>query len=372
MGVKGWLARQAVVGAHALVVESPGAWLTRVAVEQALVRRGWRAAASAADADVLVVCGQPGARLAGAIDHVWDQLPGPRARTGVAAAADADAALDQVRSVLLDDRGQRGDAAARAVAPAGAESAPERDDGDDGGHHGGDHGEMGMSGPGGIPLASGASARDGLGMDVVHLPLGPVLPYWPPGLVLWTTMQGDVAAEVEVELLDAEDAPLPDRERRSLRSARRCDAAAAMLMLAGWDSAAVAARRARDGLLTGASASESVSAVARLHARVARSRVLRWSLRDLGRLDDEQVAEHLLPQHLRGDAHDRLLRLLTACLDQQHDEAPTERDLDPSAVAAALPPLLTGLDLAAVRLVVASLVPFAAARAAPVGGGPDA
>lgn len=41
----------AVGRAHALVVEVPGWWATRVAVEQELGRRGWRIALSPTDAD---------------------------------------------------------------------------------------------------------------------------------------------------------------------------------------------------------------------------------------------------------------------------------------------------------------------------------
>ena len=46
--------------------------------------------------------------------------------------------------------------------------------------------------PDGIPLAEGAEDRDGLEMDVLHLPLGPVLAHWPAGVVLRVTLHGDV------------------------------------------------------------------------------------------------------------------------------------------------------------------------------------
>ena len=42
------LAAAAVRGAHALVVEVPGRWTTRAAVERELASRGWRAALSPA------------------------------------------------------------------------------------------------------------------------------------------------------------------------------------------------------------------------------------------------------------------------------------------------------------------------------------
>ncbi len=53
--------------------------------------------------------------------------------------------------------------------------------------------------PAGISLAGGAEDRDGLEMDVLHLPLGPVLPHWPAGLVVRCVLHGDVVAEVEVD-----------------------------------------------------------------------------------------------------------------------------------------------------------------------------
>ena len=60
--------------------------------------------------------------------------------------------------------------------------------------HGGiDHGGMDMARPGGSPLPrEGDDDRDGLEMDVLHVPLGPVLPHWPAGLVVWCVLQGDV------------------------------------------------------------------------------------------------------------------------------------------------------------------------------------
>src|SRR5699024_5964325 len=66
--------------------------------------------------------------------------------------------------------------------------------------HGG-HGGMDMA-PGGIPLAQGGEDRDGLEMDVLHLALGPVLPFWPAGLVLRCSLQGDVVVDAEAAVID--------------------------------------------------------------------------------------------------------------------------------------------------------------------------
>ena len=102
------------------------------------------------------------------------ELPGPRARVLVTG-PDVSAALDEASRQLSDEDRQRDDARDRHD-PLGGETA--HGDGDHG-----DHSDMDMA-PAGIPLAGGDQDRDGLEMDVLHVPLGPVLPYWPPGLVL--------------------------------------------------------------------------------------------------------------------------------------------------------------------------------------------
>lgn len=374
MGLRGWLTRQAVAGAHVLVVEVPGAWSTRVAVEQALARRGWQYAVSPADADVLVVCGRPGEQLAAAVDVLWEHLPGPRTRVGVASASEAGRALADAEAQLLDDRKQREEARQRPTSPAlPAESHDSPMD----------HGDMDMSGPGGIALAGGGPDRDGLAMDVLHLPLGPVLPHWPPGLVLRCALQGDVISESEVEVLDPVAAAHPPVSAPRL-AAQHCDVAADLLAVAGWDSMAATARRHRDLILAAAasasapgpasaSAFECVAALERVTTRIARSRTLRWALRDLGIVDDAVLAGHRLPESTRGDVHDRLLRLLVSAGDLLRDQPAPAPVPDPSPVLAALPALVHGLDIGAARLVVASLAPLpvesaAHAPAHPAGG----
>lgn len=353
------LASLAVSRVHVLVVEVPGWWTTRVTVEQALVARGWPAATSPADADVLVVCGDAGVALAAAVDQVWEQLPGPRARVTVLSPDEVPTALERAASLLLDDDHQVADARDRPAWSMG---------GGGGGHGEMDHGEMGDGemdhgdmdmAPDGIPLASGGDDRDGLEMDVLHVPLGPVLPAWPAGLVLHCTLQGDVVTAAEVDVLGAHGAA-PHRgaadtaDFPGLRAARLCDSAAQLLDVAGWAGAADSARRTRDALLTGDS--EGVRRLDRLASRVATSRLLRWSLRDLGRVNEALLREHRLPARMRGDAHDRLLDLLERARAEVGDYAAPERST-PGAWGAALPPIVTGLDLAAVRLVVASLAP---------------
>ncbi len=369
MGMRSWLAERAVRRVHVLVVEVPGRWATRVAVQRAVTQRGWVEATSAADADALVVCGTPGRRLAEAIDRVWDQLPGPRARAeveltdneqaGVAvqAAVDgavegaADGALDRVAAALMDDLAQRADAAGRSSWSAGMADAGEMAGdtaGDDGMDHGGmddmdmgdmdmgdmDMGDMDMGdmSPGGIALAGGAEDRDGLEMDVLHVPLGPVLPHWPAGLVLRCTVAGDVVTEAEAEVLPAAAPHLA--QGRVPADAWWCDQAAAVLALAGWNDAAAQAQQARDLLLAG-EATAATATAARLRVRVARSRILRWQLRDLG-------------SDARPDVRERLLDLLDRAAGQLGNNPP-------AAAVTDLPDLVPGLELAAVRLLVASL-----------------
>ena len=85
MGLSDLLARVAATCAHVLVVEAPGAFGARVALERELDRVGWCAAASIADADVLAVVGEPGPELCAVVDHAWAQISEPRVRLAVGA-----------------------------------------------------------------------------------------------------------------------------------------------------------------------------------------------------------------------------------------------------------------------------------------------
>ena len=345
MGLRRRWTSWAVARAHALVVEVPGWWATRVAVEQDLARRGWQPALSPADADVLVVCGAPGERLAEAVDRVWEQLPGPRARVLVTG-PEVSAALDEAGRQLSDEDRQRDDARARHD-PVGGERAQ----GD------GDHGDMDMA-PAGIPLAGGDEDRDGLEMDVLHVPLGPVLPYWPPGLVLRCTLNGDVVTEADVEVLEGRSVPPPPvaSALRTQDAAAACDAAARLLAVAGWDDAAAAARRVRDLVLIDSADGAPRAQLDRLRSRVAGSWSLRWLLRGLGVIDDEALGSHGLPSEARGDVFDRLVAMLDRARAELEGE-PARPHTAPGAVLAALPQIVSGLELGAVRLVVASLDP---------------
>ena len=369
MGLRRRWTSCAVAQAHALVVEVPGWWSTRVAVEQDLVRRGWQVALSPADADVLVVCGEPDGPLADAVDRVWDQLPGPRAHV-VVTGPEVHAALDRAAVELADDDRQRDDARRRPDVVGedvghGEDAADGSGEGDMD-HGDTDHGDREMA-PAGIPLASGTDDRDGLEMDVLHVPLGPVLPHWPAGLVLRCVLHGDVVAGSEIAVLGGRGVPPPAAATALpvLGAAADCDAAARLLAVAGWADAAAGARRIRDEIFGEGAVDDPVGRQAlrqldRLRSRVARSWLLRWQLRGLGPLDDDAVRAHGLPDGVRGDVHDRLVGMLDRARSVLRGE-PARPARDPAAVLAALPDIVAGLELAAVRLVVASLDPDTAA-----------
>ncbi|MGB5935813.1 MAG: hypothetical protein WBG76_08100 [Ornithinimicrobium sp.] len=392
MGLDELLSRYAVRRAHVLVVEVPGAWVTRVRLEQVMLERGWRPALSPANADLLAVCGAPGPQLREVVERLWEQLPGPRARVDLLDIAGLPTALDvAVEDISNGDR-QKDDARSRPTAPNVDSSSDGHQDMDHGGtdhgdmdhgdmdHGGMDHGGMVMA-PDGIPLAEGGEDRDGLEMDVLHLRLGPVLPHWPAGLVLRCALQGDVITEAEghrvdnLDDLDSDpggDSPADELNDSgpaadgatvgataypglgSLAPAWRWDNIAKLLALAGWEDAAAHARHIRDAQLTTDGPHDSDAPLKALRRRLGRSRTLRWCLRGLRPVGIADCKAHSLPEHLVGDTYDRLLAMLdrasgpaeSAATDTMH--AP---DVSPEAAAR----LVVGLDLAAARLVVASL-----------------
>lgn len=399
-----FLARLAVQATRVLVVEAPGQWATRMELEQQLLRRGWRIASSPAQGDVLVVCGAPGPELSNLANRLWEQMPGPRVRIGIASPGAVVPALDNATALLLDTSHHRTDARERAQEPSMSDHANNadgegheghvghgghsdheehadrqaheghEDHGGHGGHeghadHGGHeghegHGDMDMA-PAGIPLAEGGEDRDGLEMDVLHLPLGPVLPFWPAGLVLHCSLQGDVVVDATASVIDATEhrAGAPGRPTdHASATVTQCDQVMALLALAGAEDLADCARRARDGILTG-DPGAARDAVERLHRKVRRSRLLRWSLRGVLPLGPADLERHGLPGHCLGDAHDRLLAQLErirvevgGATPDRADGGSAQESADKLTVPwAVVPDLVTGLELGTVRLAVASL-----------------
>src|SRR6266487_3521913 len=334
MDLTGALLRAGAARPHVLVATMPGATAVRLAAEEQLRRRGWPAAMTPADADILLVAGDVVAPLAEVVEATWQAMPAPRARAAAASPGEVTAALDASR-VRLGDR-----AAQQALAVTGPGRRPDADTG----HHGHDsgggdhdhghgdedhahgdggagqkdesegHGHGGMNhgheaggghghgggghdhGAGGMPMADRGDDRDGLRLDQLHLPLGPVLPDWPAGLVLRVTLQGDVIQEAEPEVLGGGGGSFWDepwrraaagQHVRTAEASRRAaasylDSLGRFLAVAGWDAAAVAARRLRDEVLAGAPSGRLRRDAGRFARRVAASRVLAWLTGGLG------------------------------------------------------------------------------------------
>jgi hypothetical protein len=330
------LLRVAARRPHVLVVAVPGATDVRLALEAALARRGWPVATGPADTDVLAVAGAPGPELAAVVDAVWEQVPAPRARIEVAAPADVDERLAAAAARLADADHQRSSPAGHGGhgehmghgvhgQPGGHSDHGEADGGHaghDGGHHE-HHGHGGMVA--GLPMAELGPDRDGLTLDRLHVPLGPVLPDWPAGLVVRVTLQGDVIQEASAEVLDAGRAG-PFEWPSAM--ARELDGLARFLGVAGWPSAAGQARSLRDAVLAGEEV--GVEAAALMH-RVRGSRTLRWLARGI-------PAAAAPPERQHG-GH-------TGVLSQYGHHA-----------VAGLGELLVGAEFAAARLIVALVDP---------------
>lgn len=383
MGLNEAIARRASRGAHVLIVEVPGWAETRMLLEAELDRRGWMIALSPADADVLAVCGNPGDELLAVTERVWAQLPGPRARMRMTTSAGLGSLLDDVAEQLADDPRQRRDALGRSRSTEVAktqEDAP--DPGDHGGmshggmdlsrggmdhgdmsHGGMDHGGMDMMMPGGIPLAGGGDDRDGLEMDVLRVPLGPVLPHWPAGLVVDCVLQGDVIVSAEARVLGAqsvlaEESTLADDPRRQ-RVLRLLDLAVRLLAVAGWRSAAETANRLRRDVLANADLPAQAAGLDRLRRQVERSMLLRWSLRGIAPNRNPPGSK----KEPGGDIRHRLIGWLREAADvaaKAHapaDQATGDADRAKraSTALADLPEMIRGADLGTARLLIAGL-----------------
>jgi hypothetical protein len=153
--------------------------------------------------------------------------------------------------------------------------------------------------PGGLMMADRAPDRDGLQLDVLQVPLGPVLADWPAGLVVTLTLQGDVVQKAEVGVLGAavrqqmpfwhagDDAG--DRGRRF--AAAHLDSLGRLLGVVGWQALAWRARRLRDGALGDVPAQRLRAELAALDRRMRRSWALRRATDGLGLLSSEVVSD---------------------------------------------------------------------------------
>ncbi|MBT1003897.1 hypothetical protein KIH31_14975 [Paenarthrobacter sp. DKR-5] len=380
MGLSSLLARVATSRCHVLLVEVPGAASVRMEVQRELVRLGWVEADSPSEADILCVCGAPSGELLGAVDRVWEQLPGPRARTTVVTAEQVARELHGCAERLREPAAQTADAAGRDQRPA--EPDDQMDDSDDMNHGGMDHGDMDhgdgnhggmdhgdmdhgdgddgmdhggmdmdMPMPGGIGLAGQEEDRDGLDLDVLHLPLGPVLPSWPAGLVLRCTIQGDVIFSATAELLEGTPAPDPLAADARAFIVHRTDLAGRVLRLAGSDAAAERMYRIRNAALAGEPLGDCRGPLMAELAALKRSVLLRRSLRGVGTIGADSF-------HAEAgtDAWARLTGWVEGAVRAANGE--TDAAGVPASwpvQAALLEQLVAGEELSRVRLLVASL-----------------
>jgi hypothetical protein len=254
-------------------------------------------------------------------------------------------------------------------------------------HMGGMHMHMATGPVRGLPMAHEGDDRDGLRLDRLHVPLGPVLPDWPAGLVVRLTLQGDVVQEAEPEVLGGgggsfwdepwrraaagERVATGDAARR--RAAAHLDSLGRFLSLAGWGAAAAAARRLRDDILAGVPPGRLRPDARRFGRRVGRSRTLAWLTEGLGELSAGDAAAAVTGGQATGDVTARYRRWcagLDVAVSALEDASPLRPaslepprgaagdDGAPSAgMLALLPGLLAGAELAAARLIVASLDP---------------
>ncbi|MEV3922222.1 hypothetical protein [Actinomadura coerulea] len=269
---------------HPFVVSAADGTRDRLAVERALRGRRWRPALSPVETGMLVVCGNPGPELAEAIDVVWRDMPEPRVRASV---SDLDGVAGGPRPALDLD----------------------------------------------ADMADRADDRDGLKLDVLHVPLGPVLSYWPAGLRVDLTLQGDVVQAAEATAVDSGGGTFWTRERQA---ASRLDSLSRLLHVAGWEAAGERAAVLRDDALNGTADDVLARRFAPFARMVGRSRALAWMT--------------------RGFVKDRLdgwLRDIAAALEGR----PVRPRGTWDETAAVLPVLLEGAELARARLVVASLDP---------------
>lgn len=290
---------------HVLTVAAPGATGIRIEVERFARARGWPMADSPADADVLVEAGQLSDGLRDAADLVERQLGEPYVRVALSDAAEVEAGLDDAPSAL---------ATARPVGrPPGDWPEP--------------------------PMAGRAADRDGLALDVLRIPFGPIVPHWPAGLRLALDVQGDIVQACEVERLGVTGASSFWSTAGS-SAARSLDRVARLLAIAGRAGTGQRCRVLRDRALAGERDGRFADDVLDTARRIRRSRLLRALLAGVGETTDA------------GDAWQRLSGWLADATGSEPEVRgqPSSREwLD------RLPDLVTGHELTTVRLIVASI-----------------
>ena len=248
----GVIASLAALRVHVLVVELPGRPVLRLRAEAAVRARGWIVVREPVDADVLLVCGTPRAAIAEAVDALWWDVPSPRARRTVRAAADLPEVLDSAARVLADGALQR-----RAAADLG-EAPP--------------------------PPPPGR--------------FGPLRPDWPAGLTLDCAAGSDgriVAVGTRRSADEPEDDPVP-------AAALAVADAARLLRMAGWASPALRLDRVVDLLLAGVPSERLARRLRSVAGLVRRSGTLRVVLaREAPSVDARARVLALLAAALAGE-----------------------------------------------------------------------
>lgn len=366
-------------------------------------------------------------------ERLWLGIPAPKARVTISEVDQAADALDRGHAALAtrphqQDAGQRkethgsdhhGEQHGQHESPGPASESGPSAHGDHDSHGGGHtnggaagghdehaahdghnvhavhgmHGGHDMAVVAGLPMADRADDRDGLRLDRLHVPLGPVLPDWPAGLVLRLELQGDVVQRAAVEQIAAPASSRPpfwnepwlrasvgEGVTRGDSARRLCaahlDSLGRYLAVAGWDDAAAGARHGRDRALAGVAAIELHSFLSPFIRRIRRSRTLRWLTTGLGVLPSEHAHHFGVtgPALLAdGDVHSRMLVWLAEIARSAGDcddpgtlratalTGPRGRidALKPpsQALLDVLPGLLVGAEFACARLIVASLDP---------------
>ncbi|MEU0042797.1 hypothetical protein [Streptomyces werraensis] len=434
-----------------LLVGWPGSTAIRLAAEAELRRLAWRVVDGPAAAGLLVVAGSPESVDTAWLDALRRPMPAPRVVVTLRRPADTRDELAAAAALLAgggeelestEERGAASEAHPSTATPhhghepegnqaheahdsPDGHDAPEsraghrdghaeeqdhgirsghaeQDTGSHGGHDMGSHSghdmgghaghDMGETTVAGLPMAERADDRDGLRLDLLHVPLGPALNDWPYGLILRVSLQGDVMQDADVEYVRMQSDRYPfwsepwlraahgDQVTRDCAARRRCgahlDSLGRLLAVVGWGDFAARARRLRDDVLAGVPAERLRPELLRLARRVARSRTLRWLVAGLGPLPADRAHELGVSGPALtadGDAYDRMrvwLEEISRALDAFDDKRHLETDdvkgprgsvggtRPPSrALLDALPELLLGAEFAAARVIVASLDP---------------
>lgn len=252
---------------------------------------------------------------------------------------------------------------------------------------------MEMATPYGLPMPRRGEDRDGLTLDQLRVSLGPFLADWPDGLSVRLLLNGDVIQQAAVDAPPAHTEPVEvfwaqpwaraaageavtTGEAARRRAAAHLDSLGRLLAVVGWPSQAVTARRLRDDLLDGAPAAALAARLERFTRRIGRSWTLYWLTRGMGPLtagEAEAAGVSGPAARAGGDVPARYRQWLSdvrrdverledrSRLDPEAQEGPRGRwdaERPPSAaLRAVLPRLLNGAELAAARIVVASLDP---------------